>query len=223
MQLLVKGVLAAEELATIEGELAGARFSDGSVSAHGDARRHKHVLQLDRSGDGQQRIGEIVVRALLRHPLVQAAALPKAVRHPTINRYEPGMHYGPHVDAPIMGGKVPTRADLSVTVFLNDPASYEGGELRLHEHDGVRALTGRAGDAVIYSTDSVHEVTPVTSGVRLVAVTWIQSAVRGHEERRILFDLRSALESLERRNAEPAALLGLRQSYNNLVRLWAEP
>ncbi len=109
MILVVESVLSPEELATIRASLAGARFVDGRASAGSEAQEQKHVQQLERAGDGQRDVGELVARALLRHPKVQAAALPKSVRHPNINRYEPGMHYGPHLDAPIMRGNVTTR------------------------------------------------------------------------------------------------------------------
>lgn len=221
--LVLENVLSADELAVVERTLRGARFVDGAVSAAGPARQQKRVLQLDRAADGQREIGELIVRALLRHPTLQVAVLPKAARHPTINRYEPGMYYGRHLDAPLMAGAVSARADLSATVFLNDPASYEGGELAVHGGASPFEFKGRAGDAVIYSADTVHEVKPVKSGVRLVAVTWIQSMIRGATERRILFDLSGALDELERQGADGETLLRLRATHNSLLRLWAEP
>lgn len=40
-----------------------------------------------------------------------------------ISRYTAGMRYGTHVDDAVMGG---IRTDISFTLFLADPSSYEG-------------------------------------------------------------------------------------------------
>lgn len=222
MILIVERVLSREELKSVTAALATARFVDGKESAAGAAREQKRVLQLDRAGDAQREAGELVARALLRHPTVQAAALPKSVRHPSINRYEPGMYYGPHLDAPLMRGAVTTRADVSVTVFLSEPADYSGGELLIDADRSPVSIKAAAGDAVLYPSGSVHRVSPVESGVRLVAVTWLQSLVRSAEQRKILFDLGEAVAALEAQGADSEALLRLRASHHNLMRLWLE-
>lgn len=222
MIVVARSVLTQAELAAVQGLLRGARFSAGTASADGAARDAKHVLQLDREGDAQREPGEVVARALLRHPTVQAAVFPKITRHPTINRYEAGMRYGPHLDQPFMPGTVPTRADVSVTVFLSDPGSYEGGELSIHADTLPLDFKGQAGDAVLYPSDSIHCVKEVRSGVRLVAVTWFQSLIRDAAERKILFDLGTALRAFESTGKDAEALLKLRAAYQNLLRRWAE-
>jgi PKHD-type hydroxylase len=130
------------------------------VSARGAAKAVKHALQLDRTLDAQREPGELVARALLRHPVVQNAVFPKSVRHPTINRYEIGMEYGPHLDLPLMTGGVTTRADVSATLFLCPPESYEGGELSIHCDALPVDFKGQAGDAISYPSDSIHRVKP---------------------------------------------------------------
>jgi len=145
--LVVPRVLSREELTTVRAGLEGARFGNGHETAGAQAREQKHVLQLERAGDGQREVGELIVRALLRHPMLQAAALPKSLRHPTLNRYEPGMYYGPHLDVPIMRGSLAMRADVSVTVFLSEPSDYTGGELLIAADQTPVAIKAAAGDA----------------------------------------------------------------------------
>ncbi len=222
MILLVERVLTPQELSTVQAALTASRFVDGRESAGGAARSAKHVLQLERVGDTQREVGELVARALLRHPTVQAAALPKSVRHPTVNRYEAGMYYGPHLDAPIMHGSVTSRADVSVTVFLSDPADYVGGELVISSDHTPVPIKAAAGDAVLYPSGSLHRVSRVESGVRLVAVSWLQSLVRDPQQRSILFELGESIAALESQSASPEALLRLRAGYNNLIRMWAD-
>lgn len=223
MILVVERVLSGEELTALRGQLANARFVDGRESATGAAREQKHVQQLDRAGDSQREAGELVAKALLRHPVVQAAALPKSLRHPNINRYQPGMHYGPHLDVPLMRGNVVTRADVSVTVFLSEPDEYEGGELSIASDTAPLSFKGAAGDAVLYSSGSIHEVKPVTKGERLVAVTWLQSLIRDAGQRKILWELGETIKSLEAQNASPETLLRLQATHHNLMRMWLEP
>ena len=222
MILVVASVLSPEELARVRSSLAGARFVDGRASAGALAQEQKQVLQLDRTGDSQREAGELVARALLRHPKVQAAALPKSIRHPSINRYEPGMYYGPHLDAPIMSGAVTTRTDLSVTVFLSEASDYTGGELVIDAEPSPITVKAGAGDAVLYPSGSIHQVKPVQSGVRLVAVTWLQSLVQSAEQRRLLFELGEAIAALEAQDAKNDVLLRLRATRDNLLRMWVE-
>jgi PKHD-type hydroxylase len=222
MILVVQHVLAREELERIHASLDGARFSDGRESAGVVAREQKHVLQLDRAGNEQREVGELVARALLRHPQVQAAALPKSVRHPTINRYEPGMYYGPHLDAAILRGAAAMRADVSVTVFLSPPSDYLGGELVVENGHAPIALKAAAGTAVLYPSGAIHQVKPVVRGARLVAVTWLQSLVRDPEQRRQLFELSETIALLETQGASADTLLRLRATHENLTRMWAD-
>ena len=222
MIVIARGVLSALELSQLNEQLAAARFTDGRVSAGGAAEAVKHTLQLDRTADAQREPGEQVARALLRHPVVQHAVFPKSVRHPTINRYQPGMEYGPHLDLPLMTGGVPTRADVSATVFLCPPESYEGGELSIHCDALPVDFKGQAGDAILYPSDSIHRVKTLRSGTRTVAVTWFQSLFREAAQRKILFDLGEALRAFEATSSDSESLLKLRASYQNLQRRWLE-
>jgi PKHD-type hydroxylase len=181
------------------------------------------VLQLDRTGDAQREAGELIARALLRHPTVQAATLPKSIRHPNINRYEPGMSYGPHLDSPLMRGAVTTRADVSVTVFLSEPSDYEGGELSIAGDREPTHVKAAAGDAVLYSSGAVHEVKPVSAGQRLVAVTWLQSMIRSPEQRKVLWELGETIKALtQSQSASPETLLRLQATHYSLMRMWLD-
>lgn len=222
MIVIARGVLTAAELAQLGQWLERARFTDGGVSAFGPAKAAKRALQLDREGDAQREPGELIARALLRHPTVQSAVFPKSVRHPTVNRYEPGMEYGPHLDMPLMPGAVPTRADVSATLFLSAPESYGGGELSIDCDSFPTDFKGNPGDALLYPSGSIHCVKPVTSGSRLVAVTWFQSLFRDAAQRKILYDLGRALLTFEESSSDATALLQLRAAYQNLQRRWLE-
>ncbi|MEO1232488.1 MAG: Fe2+-dependent dioxygenase, partial [Myxococcota bacterium] len=170
-------------------------FEDGARTAAGAARAVKSNQQA-RSGDEVIRVArEIVEGALDKHAGFQAAAWPGKLARLSFSRYAPGMAYGPHVDDPFIHG---LRTDLSFTLFLSDPESYEGGELVVQRHDGDEAVKLPSGSLYLYPSHSLHYVAPVAKGVRLAAVGWIQSRVRSQEHRAILFDLHQVLEGLPR-------------------------
>ena len=136
-----------------------------------------------------------------------------------VNRYDEGMTYGAHVDDAFIGG---TRTDLSFTLFLSHPDTYDGGELIVQRDDGDEAVKLPQGSLYLYPSDSIHYVAPVTRGSRLAAVGWIQSKVRQQEQRQILFDLSSALKQLPITEANHSARLKLLKVHNNLLRRWAD-
>jgi PKHD-type hydroxylase len=200
--------------------LATHRFVDGKATAQGPARDVKHNLQAERSGHSLSALDALVSSALSANSLFQAFAFPRRVRPPIFSRYEPGMAYGEHVDGAIMhdNGNA-LRADLAVTLFLSPPESYEGGELVISLPYGEEEIKLPAGEAVVYSADSIHRVAPVTRGVRMAAVTWVQTAVHDSRMRALLFDLFLAMKKVEA-NQDPSLLLS--KTYHNLLRLTAE-
>jgi PKHD-type hydroxylase len=142
---------------------------------------------------------------------------------PIFSRYEPGMEYGSHVDAAITGTGLDTvRSDLAMTIFLSDPASYDGGELVLEMAVGQQEFKLEAGEAVVYSANTVHRVAAVTHGVRLAAVTWVQSAVSDERLRSILFDLGTACRQADADNDAHRGLV-LTKCYQNLLRYAIDP
>ncbi len=222
--LVVSGLLKPAELEFIEGLLYTAVFEDGAGTATAAAKSVKKNLQLPgQESPGRQQIGAIVLHAVQQSPLIHAAVMPKMVLQPLISKYEPGMHYGHHVDSPLMSDENGTiRTDVGMTLFLSTPESYEGGELEVITQSGPQRFKPGRGDAIIYPATAIHSVLPVTSGVRLAAVTWMQCAVRDAEKREILFNLKSAQALVERKDSQAPENLALLQVYSNLVRMWAE-
>src|SRR5262245_31387871 len=202
--------------------MAAGRFISGKASAVGRAAAIKDNLLLAPDSPAATEAVALLTGALRASSQFQTAAWPDAMVRPLLCRYDVGMHYGDHVDAAIMGeGDDQIRCDLAVTICLSDASDYEGGELVIDSAGVARPWKGRAGDAIVYPADTMHRVAPVTRGVRDVAVSWIQSMIRAPERRRILFDLRAALDAFDRLPAPPPETEALRRSYFNLIRLWA--
>ena len=223
MLVEIPDVLDAERLGAVRRLLADAPFVDGRLSAGAAARPVKRNEELDPGDRRVEALNRIVMGALTRNPLYLSAALPHRVAVPFYARYRPGMAYGEHVDDPVMGppgGRY--RSDVSITVFLNAPEEYDGGELVIETTYGPRAVKLPAGHAVLYPSSSRHRVAEVTRGERLVAVTWVQSLVRDPARREVLFELDRARRALI--EADPAAEPARRvqAAYANLVRMWAE-
>lgn len=223
--LVVPGLLKPMELDFIDRMLDTAIFEDGTKTASDAARAVKNNLQLPKQdSQARQQIGAVVLHAIQQSPLIHAALMPKMILPPLVSKYEAGMHYGHHVDSPIMADDAvgSIRTDVGMTLFLSDPASYEGGELEVFTQVGPQRFKLAKGDAIIYPTTAIHGVLPVTSGVRQVAVTWMQCAVRDPQQREILFQLKSSQAMVERKDKQAPENLTLLQVYSNLVRMWAE-
>lgn len=222
--LVIPQFLSPAALQEIDSLLPQIPFEDGKNTATGAAREVKNNLQASREANPQRtRVQEIVFGTLAQHPLVQMAFMPKAILPPIISKYSNGMTYGLHTDSPIMSKDGQTiRVDLSITVFLSDPSSYQGGELMIHQPTGFIPVKGNKGDAVIYPTTKLHCVNPVTSGERVAAVTWIQSFIKDSEERELIFQLKSVQEAIGSKDPQSTENLLLLQIYSNLVRRWSE-
>ena len=229
MLLHLRQVLDAETLEEARALLADAAWVDGRTTAGPQAASVKHNQQLAANSPAAARLQSLVLAGFDRHAGFFSAALPKRVLPPLFNRYAgDSNHYGNHVDqairhipsGPHTGQRV--RTDLSCTLFLADPASYDGGELVIADTFGSPRIKLAAGDAVLYPGTSVHRVEPVTRGVRLASFFWIESLVRGDEQRRLLFDMDQALMQLRTRDGESAEAVALTGTYHNLLRLWAD-
>jgi PKHD-type hydroxylase len=193
-------------------------WQDGAASAAGRAKAAKNNQQALASGPAKG-VLETLTRAILDHETVKSAALPAALARILLNRYCEGMEYGAHVDAPYVDG---VRTDLSFTLFLTDPADYDGGELVV---DGAGAEDGvklAAGSLVLYPSTSVHRVTKVTRGERLCAVGWLKSRVRRAEDRTALFELDRIGADLAAIGAPGEVRDRLANVRNNLLRRWGE-
>lgn len=221
---LIANVLKPEEIARLNEIFDGSdSFVDGRKTAGRRAARVKRNEQLGAETEDLTEAQNLVLAGLNRNPAFRRLSLPKRIAPPLISRYGPGMSYGMHVDDAMMG-RGAMRSDISITVFLNDPKTYEGGELVIHS--GASAATmvkGDAGVAVIYPANTLHRVAEVTGEERRVAVTWCQSLVRGAEERAILADLATVRDLLFSTAPDADETDAAARSYSNLLRLWAEP
>lgn len=223
MLLLLPRVLKDDELALVRSWLAAARFVDGRLTAGSAARRVKNNQEADASSPEVDRLTRVVMEALVRHPVYRAGALPLHAASPIFARYLPGMTYGDHLDDPIMGAAgVKYRSDVAVSVFLNPPSEYDGGELVVRTPAGDQAVKSAAGDAVLYPAGYVHHVTPVTRGERYVAITWVQSLVRDASRRELLYGLNAAREKLLQDAPEAPATAQVNAAYMNLIRMWSD-
>jgi PKHD-type hydroxylase len=185
----------------------------------------KQNQQLPEDSPAARELGDLIVRALQQHPLFVAAALPLRVFPPLFNRYEGGGRFGNHVDNAIRqvpGTPLRLRTDLSATLFLTDPADYDGGELLVDDAYGVHSVKLPAGHLVLYPSTSLHRVTPVTRGARISSFFWIQSLVRQDAHRTLLFDLDTAIQRVTQDMPDHPAAVQLTGVYHNLLRQWAE-
>ena len=226
MLIRVEAVLTKEEVAHCRSVLDGTEWVDGRVTAGAQSGLAKHNLQVPEDAPQARVLGEIVLRALGRSLMFNSAAVPLRVFPPLFNRYDQGMKFGAHVDIAIRfipGPNIRVRTDLSATLFLTDPADYDGGELVIEGTYGEQSIKFAAGDMVLYPASSLHRVEPVTRGTRWASFFWIQSMVKGDGERATLFQLD---QSITRARAELGdtheAVLGLTAVYHNLLRRWAE-
>jgi len=222
MLLPLEKLLADAQVAAIRAAIDGAPFAAGVSSAVGSAARVKNNLQLPMQSDAAVKANKILVAALREHSAFQSATYIASMTVPCFCRYEPGMNYGDHIDSPIMGAAPMLRTDISVTVSLTDAASYDGGELVIDVAGVPQRWKGNAGDCILYPSDTLHRVEPVTRGIRTVAIFWIQSLVRDPGKRRILYDLSRVLDHVGRASPGETHTDLLRRSYMNLLRLWAD-
>lgn len=219
--LTLSQVLSDEDLARVRAGLTNVPFQDGKATAGPVARKVKSNQQAVGADPGVEPLRRFVREALMRHPVFSAYARPAVWSRIMFSKYGLGDAYGRHTDDAFMsaedGGRL--RTDLSFTLFLSDPETYEGGALELDGLDGEREHRPRAGDAVLYATGRLHQVTPVTRGERLAAVGWIESQIRRDDQRELLFDLERV------RAATPAGetRLLLDKSIGGLLRQWGAP
>jgi PKHD-type hydroxylase len=230
MLVHVPEVLTAAEVQQARALLADAPWGDGGVTAGVQSAQVKNNQQLPQAHAVTQALQQAVMAGLNRHALFFSAALPRKVFPPLFNRYG-GAHnaFGNHVDnavrfithGPNAGQRV--RTDLSATLFLAEPTEYDGGELVIEDTYGTQRIKLAAGDLVLYPGTSVHRVEPVTRGVRLASFFWVESMVRGDEQRRLLFEMDRHLMHLRSTVGETdAGVIGLTGMYHNLLRLWAD-
>ena len=218
MIVAIPDILAPRDLGDLQALLAGATYSDGRASAGSAARLVKSNLQAN-DGAGLEPARLMIHQRLLEHQVFASVTRPKTIIGPTFSRYEPGHTYGPHVDDAMMAG---VRTDVSFTVFLSHPDSYDGGELIIETTSGDEAFKLAAGGIVTYPATFLHRVAPVTRGVRSAAVGWVRSYIRDAARREILFDLDAARQSLFHSHGKTTEFDKLSKVAGNLLRMWVD-
>ncbi len=214
-------VLNQDQLAVANDLLGRGKFAAGAASAGEMAQREKHNLELVADDAHKKGLDNLVMGALLRHPVYLNAGLPRRVAAPFFAIYGEGMGYGSHIDNPVMGAGEPYRSDIAITIFLNDPEDYEGGELEIQTGFGAQQVKLNAGDGVMYPASFRHQVNEVVSGERRVAVTWMQSLVPEADRRELLYQMYLAKENLGNSHPDAESTVQVEQSYCNLMRMWS--
>ncbi|KQN07189.1 Fe2+-dependent dioxygenase [Sphingomonas sp. Leaf25] len=226
MLIAIPDVLTPDQVAGLRALIDGGEWIDGNVTSGPQSALAKRNAQLVEGSAAAREGGGRVLDALGANPLFVAAALPAKVFPPLFNRYAGGQAFGAHVDNAVRiqrGSDFRIRSDLSATLFLSDPAEYDGGELVIEDLFGTQSVKLPAGHLVLYPASSLHRVEPVTAGTRVASFFWIQSMVRGDGERRILFDMDRAIQRLVGQVGHgDRSVIELTGVYHNLLRRWAE-
>ncbi len=227
MLVCIPNVLDAAQLISLRERLgrAGDAWVDGRVTAGYQGAPVKFNQQIDEASDVALACQRIVVSALETNPLFISAVLPNVIYPPMFNRYGQGMKFGAHVDGsvrihPHNGAKL--RTDVSATLFLTNPDEYDGGELEVEDTYGRHSVKLPAGSMVVYPATSLHQVTPITRGVRTSCFFWVQSLIRDETQRGVLYQMDEAIQRLNQTNADEIARRSLIGCYHNLVRIWSE-
>ena len=215
MFLEIPDLLNADEVAALRRIAAGAQFIDGRAS-NPHSKVKNNLQAYDKAAS------DLMARALYGREEFRNFAFPVILAPPMLGRYAPGMHYGAHADAAYLPlGEKPLRCDVSCTIFLNEPDSYEGGALRVQLGSQELRIRGAAGSAVVYPSNMLHEVEPVTKGERLVGLTFVQSRIKDAEQRAILYEL-NEVAALEGLNMDPANYGRLQVVQRNLLHRWGD-
>jgi PKHD-type hydroxylase len=218
MQIVIGNVLSADEVALVRETLARANFQDGRETAGFAAEMVKHNRQA--ANDGKiETVRRLVESRILSHEVFALAVRPKTLTSVMFSAYEPGMRYGSHVDDALIQG---VRTDVSFTLFLSEPASYDGGELVIESAAGEDTVKLEAGSLVAYPSTALHHVAEVTRGARLAAVGWARSYIRDGARRELLFDLDTARRQMFARDGKSADYDLVSKSLANLLRMWVE-
>jgi PKHD-type hydroxylase len=225
MLITIAHIFSQEQVGAAREQLLAAEWVDGRVTAGYQAQEVKRNAQIAEGSPAHQQVGEMVLKGLARSPRFMAAALPLRVFPPMFNSYAGGQTFGTHVDTAIRqdartGQRI--RTDLSATLFLTEPADYDGGELIVEDSYGTHSVKLAAGDMVLYPATSLHRVEPVTRGARISSFFWVQSMIRDDGQRTLLFDLDTAIQRIAASGTQAESSVQLTGVYHNLLRQWAE-
>ena len=226
MLLQIPEVFSKAEVKALRARLDAGPWADGNMTSGHQSATAKKNLQLPEDSEVAKEVSALVVQALNANPMFVAAALPHTIFPPLFNRYEGGGTFGDHIDNAIRfrrGSDFRLRSDLSATLFLSDPDSYDGGGLVIEGFTEAPGIKLPAGHLILYPATTVHRVEPVTRGARVASFFWIQSMVRDTGERDLLFDLDKVVQSLAGQKGQgDGDVIRLTGLYHNLLRRWAD-
>lgn len=224
MIVKIDNVLTPAQVAHAVGKLEASEWVDGRVTAGPQSALAKHNLQIPEGAPTARELGGMILEALRANPTFVSAALPLKVFPPLFNRYDVGMGFGAHIDNAIRFSDASRfRIDVSCTLFLSDPNTYDGGELVIRDTYGESEIKLAAGSMVVYPATSLHSVRMITRGSRWASFFWAQSMVKGETSRGLLFDMDQSVQALTHRlGPENPEVLSLTGVYHNLIRMWAE-
>jgi PKHD-type hydroxylase len=225
MLIEIADLFSPQEVTEMRRVLLDQPWVDGKQTAGVRSAWGKFNRQLAEDNEVGLLLGQRILQRLSDHALFMSGALPKRIYPPLFNRYSAGESCGFHIDNAIRGIKgvrERVRTDVSATLFLADPHSYDGGELVIRDTFGERSVKLPAGHLVLYPGSSVHKVNPVTRGERVASFFWIESLVREDSQRSLLLDMDVAIQRLTAQQADDESLLQLSGVYHNLLRRWSD-
>ena len=223
MFITIPDFLTEQELQHLQAMTARVRFADGTATADDMPDEHKRNLQYVPQGEDLRTVSQAISNGVGRSSEVQDGALIKRMMPPMISKYTEGMEYKSHLDTPFMQHNGPLRTDLSMTLFLSDPETYDGGALVLETEFGDHEVKLPAGGAVFYSTRLYHHVSPVTRGERIAVVTWMQSHIGDPAKRKVIGQLWRAYDDMVEAKGETSdEAKRLMHAVIELTRMWAE-
>ena len=191
-------------------------WEDGKKTAGNHAAKVKNNLQLNRNCEISLKYSKLISRKIITEPIIKSFCLPKNIHGTMFTKALKGMKYGRHIDNAFMSTG---RADLSFTLFLNEPGSYKGGELVIENINSEQSFKLNAGEIIFYPSTYLHSIKEILDGERLVFVGWIESYIKSIEEREYLFDIDAAAKSLLAKHGRSDELDLIFKSYSNLLRV----
>ncbi len=211
-----------EQLVKIRSIISKGKFVDGMQTAGPAVANLKKNIELKIGSSEGNQVNRIIQQCMAENNDFQILTMPTTITKLITSQYGIGMGYGDHSDNAMMSdGKL--RSDISLTVFLNDPKAYQGGELVLNTDIRPEEYKSAAGSCVIYPTYLLHRVNLVTKGTRLVALGWINSQVADPFKRQALIDLAQSLDYLMKNTKDGVnhiEYIRLDKVYKNLQRMW---
>ncbi|ARU95264.1 Fe2+-dependent dioxygenase [Tatumella citrea] len=223
MMQQIAGLLSKQEVRQVLDKLSQCRWVDGRATTGTQGAQVKANQQVDTNSEQWQELQQYLLNTLNSHPQFFSATLPVNISSPLFNRYSGGGTYGFHVDGAVRReGNEWLRTDISATLFLTEPDSYEGGELIIQDTYGQHSVKLPAGDMILYPSSSLHCVTPVTQGERIASFMWIQSMIRDDKKRAMLISLDENIQELNQHSQSSEVSMSLLNLYHNLLREWSE-